>query len=61
VGDLQPQGSNVDFTVAQMLNQGTIRQKGRNLLSGSFPACRQAGLVLFWTTCPDIFGKQKIV
>jgi hypothetical protein len=36
VGDLQPQGSNVEFTVAQKLNQGTIRQKGCNLLSGSF-------------------------
>ncbi len=34
--DLQPQGSIDEFTVAQKLNQGTIRQKGCNLLSGSF-------------------------
>ncbi len=30
------QGYYVEVTVAQKLNQGTIRQKGCNLLSGSF-------------------------
>jgi hypothetical protein len=30
------QSSEVDFTVVQQLNQGTIRQKGCNLLSVSF-------------------------
>ena len=30
------QGSAVEATVVQKLNQGTLRQKGCNLLSGSF-------------------------
>ncbi len=33
---LTHQGSYVEATVAQKLNQGTVRQKGCNLLSGSF-------------------------
>jgi len=37
------QGTMAEATVVLKLNQGTIRQKGCHLLSGSF-------LVLFWTS-----------
>ena len=42
------QGTIVEVTVAQKLNQGFFPKSGCNRFRGSFPACRQAGLLLFW-------------
>ena len=43
----QYQGTKAEATVVQKLHRGTITQTGCNRLCGSFPACRQAGFVLF--------------
>ena len=63
------QGSYAEFTVAQKLNQGTIRQKGGNPRPTGHPGgfCRGPFLskipiisgVLFWATCPDPSGSKK--
>jgi hypothetical protein len=47
------QGSYIETTAAQKLNQGTGRQKGCNLLSGSF------FWLLFLDNLSRFFGKQK--